>query len=178
MNKGVVQSKGEWLLFLGADDKLYSKETLNNIFNKPIDNSTELILGKIKFDWKKNDTYFIKKNNGVITPSWSNQIWIKNTLPHQGIFYNRNVFEDVGYSLNYGILADYALNLKLYKEKLKVKVIDTIISVCATNGISKKYSWKLYKEEIKLKTEASSIVLKPFFLFIAGVKYIVKRLGF
>lgn len=177
MNKGIALSKGDWLFFLGTDDKLYAQETLSSIFNKQIDNDIELILGKVQFERKKPDTYFIRKNNGVATPSWSKKLWLKNTLPHQGIFYRRSLFDNKKYDLRYLILADYAFNLGLFKTKTKVEIVDEIITLCGTGGISKRYNVKLYKEEIKLKTEASSVWLKPFFIFLSGIKYTVKRLG-
>jgi len=176
MNKGISLSKGKWLLFLGCDDKLYSNEILDAIFSEPFDRSTKLIIGKIKFDWQKKDSFFVKKNDGVVSPFWSKRIWIKNTLPHQGVFYNESVFDNMSYSLNFAILADYALNLNLFKAQVKIKVIDNIISVCGTNGISKNYSWKLYREEINLKTAESSILLKPLFIINAGIKFVIKRL--
>lgn len=178
MNKGIFLSKGQWLLFLGCDDKFFSNETLNNIFSKPVVHNTKLIMGKVKYDWRKEDSNFIKNNDGVVTPSWSKKIWIKNTLPHQGLFYNRNVFDNINYSLDYNILSDYALNLKLYIEKVEIKNVDTIISICGTSGISKSYIKKLYIEEIKLKTDESSILFKPFFIIISSIKYLIKRLNF
>lgn len=178
MNKGISLSKGNWLLFLGADDKLYSNEILSNIFNEPVDKSTELIIGKIKFDWKKTDSSFLKRNDGIITPAWSKKIWIKNTLPHQGVFYNMCVFQDARYSFDYDILADYAFNLCLYKKNTNVKVVDAIISICGANGVSKNYNWSQYQEEIKLKTTESSILFKPFFIVNSGIKYLIKKLKY
>ena len=63
----------------------------------------------------------------------------------------------------------------MFKKNTKVKFLNNIIALCGTSGISKKYDWKLYKEEIELKTSESSLLLKPLFVIIAISKYLIKR---
>ena len=72
------------------------------------------------------------------------------------------------------VLADYDFNINLYRSKPKVKIIDAIITSCGADGLSKKYTWSMYKEEIDLKTKASSILYWPFFLKLAILKYLFK----
>src|SRR5207249_8662492 len=64
MNKGVLRSKGDWLLFLGADDFLLGPEVLENIFEVFLPRTkskADLIFGsglsngtilKNSFDWR------------------------------------------------------------------------------------------------------------------------------
>jgi len=174
MNKGISIAKGEWLYFLGTDDCLFNKTTLATIFSKPILDQTKILIGKIKYDWKEKDSVFIKRKDGLFTSSWSKKLWIKNSLHHQSLFYRKKLFTSRKYSLKYKILADYAFNLRLYKKGIKIKMVDKTIAVCRTTGLSKQYNWNLYKEEIELKTEESSILLKPLFFFIAFVKFLLK----
>ncbi len=176
MNRGISHSRGEWIYFLGSDDKLYDKNVLKSIFSNDENDEREMIIGKIRYDWNKSDSFFNKFKNGFVSSTWSNKIWIKNTLHHQSIFYKKELFLNQKYSLNYKVLSDYAFNLKLFKKKKKVKIIDDIIAVCGTNGISKKYNWNLYREEIHLKTMESSTWLKPLFVLICGLKFFIKNL--
>ena len=175
MNKGISLAKGEWLCFLGADDQLFNKTTLATIFSRPITDQPKILIGKIKYDWKEKDSVFIKRKDGLVTSSWSKKLWIKNVLHHQSLFYRKELFATRKYSLKYKILADYAFNLHLYKKRIKIRIVDETIAVCGTEGLSKKYNWNLYKEEIELKTGESSLLLKPLFFFIAFVKYLLKR---
>ncbi len=175
MNKGIELSKGEWLYFLGADDIFFDKDTLASIFKANIDSKFDLIIGSVRYNFSVQDSLFLKKNDGNVSSSWSKKMWIKNTLHHQGILYKKSLFEKQYYSIKYKILADYALNLNLYEKGIKAFTTEQIIAVCGTNGLSKGYHWKMYQEEISLKTNQSSIVLQPLFFVISSIKYLIKK---
>ncbi len=175
MNKGIILSKGEWLYFLGDDDQLYTENTLDAIFRRPVENHAKMILGSIQYNLKKGDKVYANKSDGIVVSSWSKKIWIKNSIHHQGAFYKRELFSDLKYDLKYSILADHALNLKLFKKNIGIKMIDDIIALCGTDGQSKNYSWDLYKEEVTLKIAESSLLLKPIFIIIGFSKYLLKK---
>jgi len=178
MNKGILESKGEWLYFLGDDDQLYTENTLDAIFSQPVENHAKMIIGSIQYNLKKGDKVYANKGNGIVVSSWSKKLWIKNSIHHQGVFYKRELFSNLKYDLKYNILADHALNLILFKKGIGVKIIDDIIALCGTNGQSKNYSWDLYKEEITLKIGESSLLLKPVFMIIGFSKFLLKKIKF
>jgi len=175
MNKGINLSKGKWLYFLGTDDILFNPTILSSIFSKSIPHEKQMIIGRIKYDLKTNDNVYTHNNEGLVVSSWSRKLWIKNALHHQAVFYKKELFSNLKYDLKYTILADHALNLQLYKKKVDAKIIDTIIALCGTDGQSKKYHWKMYKEEIDLKVAASSYFFKPIFVIIGYIKYLLKK---
>ena len=177
MNTGISLANGDWIYFLGSDDQLNDSETLASVFDRKFNSEVAMIIGKIKYAFSKADTQFIKKNNGVFTSSWSKTIWFKNTLHHQSLFYKSTLFNQGTFDTSYAILADYHFNLQLFKSDIKTASIDEVIAVCATGGHSKNYSWKLYREEIRLKSAHSSKVLSPFFFIIALTKYILKNVN-
>lgn len=176
MNKGILLAKKEWIYFLGADDKFYNENVLKSIFSKSISEENKLILGNIRYDLKKGDRVYINNRHGLVKPSWSLKLWIKNSVHHQGIFYKRDLFSERGYELKYKVLADYAFNLYLYTKKVKVKICDNVFSLCGARGLSKKYNYSLYREEVKLKVDNSSILLKPIFFIISLTKYSIKKI--
>jgi glycosyltransferase involved in cell wall biosynthesis len=165
MNKGIEKSRGEWLYFLGADDKFSSNQTLLLFFMLKEFNSEKLLIGDIKY-----------LNNIKFISSFSSKLWFKNTIHHQSIFYKRELFDKLRYNENYKVLADYHLNLQLFKQRVAYKKIDRIVAVCGEAGISKNYNWKLYKEEIMLKTSLSSIFMKPIFFILGISKYLFRNL--
>lgn len=169
MNKGVALSKGEWFYFLGSGDFLKDENTLELIL-RFLENKNDLVIADIKYD----NVHFLGKNDSVFKSKFNNFLWIKNTLHHQSLFYNRRIFDKHLYNVDYKILADYDLNLKLFKSKINTIKINEIVAICETNGISKKYNWSLYSEEVFVKTKNSTILLKPFFLFLAYLKFILK----
>ncbi len=175
MNKGIDLSSGEWLYFLGSDDVLYDNNTLEQVFTSKIEVDISLIIGRIQYDSKDDDSNRMNKIHNMFS-LWSTKLWIKNTPHHQGIFYRKHVFDHFKYDLSFKILSDYNLNLQLYRKNYKPKLLDFIIAICGADGISKNYDWQMYNEEIKLKTKQSSVLLKPFFYALALGKYIIKKI--
>lgn len=167
MNKGIDLAKGEWLYFLGTDDKLCGNNTLEKVFNKKINNTTKIVFGNIEYNFKN-------KQSEIFNSSWSFKFWLKNTLHHQSAFYRKDLFTTQKFSKDYKILADYALNLSFFCKKVKVEKVNQTISICNPYGISKNKNWPHYKEEIKLKTDVSSKLLQPVFFIIAFLKFITK----
>ena len=176
MNKGVSLAQGEWLYFMGVDDYFYDIDVLKSLAPLFETKSIKLIIGRIVYRFRDQDSIFIKKNKGLIKPIWSKKIWISNTLPHQGIFYQRSVFDSKRYDVRYEILGDYAFNLNLWKEKTPILIAENIIAYCGTSGISKKFSFSLYNEELLLKTRATSIFYIPLFSILMVVKYFFKKI--
>ncbi|MDO6760188.1 glycosyltransferase [Tamlana sp. 2_MG-2023] len=175
MNKGVTLASGEWLYFMGVDDSFYDVGVLESVdfyFRKK---DIKLILGQIVYDLGGKDSYFVRKNKGLIRPKWSNEMWIKNTLHHQGAFYHKSNFEKEYYDMSYKILADYAFNLNLWKRRIPVVILDKKIASCGSKGMSKKYNYTLYKEDIILKTKASSILLTPLFVLFSVIKFCLNK---
>jgi len=174
MNKGVNLSKGDWLYFLGADDIFMDNNTLASVFNQTYEKE-DLLLGCIKYSYDETDSFIIKNRDGLVVSELSRKLWLKNVVHHQAMFYKRTVFDRHKYPLDYNILADYALNLKLFKEKVIAKKIDVVIALCGSQGVSKNYNWSLYCEEIKLKTAVTSKWHQPLFFIIASFKYLIKK---
>ncbi len=174
MNKGISFAKGEWLYFLGADDEIAKNTTLKDIFDKKISGKISIISGKVSYKEGSNPFIYNKKNN-TKTPSWSFLMWIRNGLHHQGTFYKKELISTQMYTVSYKILADYALNLQLYKKNNTCFLIEDIIAKCSAEGVSKKGGWEIYKEEIILKSKNSSKIFFPLFYLISVTKYVLKK---
>nr|WP_081816958.1 glycosyltransferase [Polaribacter sp. Hel_I_88] len=174
MNKGISLAKGEWLYFLGTGD-FFNNETVLQEVSKYLSNNTySIISGSIVYQGNKKP-FVYSKSKMTKTPFWSFSMWIRNGLHHQGTFYKKVLFKDIKYPLKYKILSDYWLNLYLYKSTISCKIINTIIANCNSDGVSKAGSWKIYKEEIDLKTDLSSVLFSPFFYSIAYIKFLSRK---
>lgn len=175
MNKGITLSKGKWLYFLGTEDVFFNDTVLEYIFNDLSLEKETIVAGKIVYQGKKKP-FIHSKNKMVKEVSWSNSMWIRNGLHHQGTFYKKALFKNKKYDLKYKILSDYWFNLYLFKNKVKCKIIDIIIAKCNSDGVSKSGSWSIYQEEINLKKSLSSLFFKPFFYIVAVLKYISRKI--
>ena len=47
MNKGIRTAKGEWINFMNAGDLFYSKDTLEKVFSKSINDNIKVIYGDV-----------------------------------------------------------------------------------------------------------------------------------
>lgn len=104
MNKATKYGKGDFYLFLGADDILYN--TLHEVIPS-ITNLNCLYYGNV---------YFEKNKSVYDGPFNSSKIVVKN-ICHQAILYPKVVFKKYQYNLKYKIRADHYLNLQCFVDK-------------------------------------------------------------
>jgi putative colanic acid biosynthesis glycosyltransferase len=166
MNQGIEIAKGDWLLFLGADDLLYDKNVLKDIFEDTT-YPTDLILGKVE-----NINISDKLIKRIYTNNFDCGLYWRNTIHHQGIFYRKSIFIKHRYNEDFKILADYALNLELLRSKTTSFFIDRFISKSNADGVSKRFTKELYQEELKLKKQHT-----PYWAYLLNCFWIpIKRL--
>jgi glycosyltransferase involved in cell wall biosynthesis len=134
-NKVLSKATGEWVLFLGADDKLFDHSTISNSFSilKKIDNTIDLAYGRVRLVSKEYETIL------DLGKDWNKTrkcIKEKMCMPHQGIFHKKSLFDNNGkFNTNYYISADYDFIRKVLLES-NVLYMDMIISCMLVGGIS------------------------------------------
>jgi glycosyltransferase involved in cell wall biosynthesis len=101
MNKAVTHTKGQWIIFIGADDEL--AEGFGDMV-AALKEADSIYYGNVIFYGnefcKVYDDYYLTKLN----------------ICHQGIFYPKAVFDKYQYDTKYRVYADYHLNLRLWKD--------------------------------------------------------------
>jgi glycosyltransferase involved in cell wall biosynthesis len=129
-NKSVDTVNGKYIVFIGADDYLYSNsilEEVERLISSQISSTVDpLVLGRVKIG---NSDLFFKSVISIKT------LFI-NSVHHQGVFYPKVLFSRFRYDNSSKIVADYELNLILYLKKMKFIQIENIICVCGQNGVS------------------------------------------
>lgn len=126
MNKGIELSTGDYLYFMGADDKLYESYTIENLIPSLL--NQDVLIGKVIYD-----------NGHIFNSSFGFKTLLNNTVHHQGIFYSKKFFTSFRYDTGFNLIADYELNLRLYikKDQIKYKFIPDFISICKEGGSSR-----------------------------------------
>ena len=171
MNKGIDTARGEWLFFSGVDDCFACPEILETLFAKGrIAPGTQLICGNVL------------RGDGKITKSRFNRLlYVKNTVPHQGAFYRRDLFATYRYGCRdkfnqrvfYKISGDYHLNLSLFLNHIPHQYIDMTIMRCG-RGRSLSGSFAGYREEIVIRHQLLGYGISILFDFLTLIRFFRK----
>ena len=173
MNKGIEKSVGEWLYFIGADDELASENVFSRFFvNNHAASGIDILFGSVINVGIRN-----KLVPTLHTSSFGPKLRWKNTLHHQSAFFRRSLFHDSKYNISYKVLADYDFHLHCLKTGVRAKFHPAVVARCGASGVSKKFTWSLYAEELRIKKKQLSIFY--FLLNIPWIcaKYLAKNLS-
>jgi glycosyltransferase involved in cell wall biosynthesis len=133
MNKGIEKAKGEWILFLGSDDKLHDQTVLKDIAKVVNITKDSVIYGDAQVDgnvsWAKGEKVYGGK--------FSLYRLLRRNICHQVIFYKKSFLQQhhLRYNLTYPVSADWDLNLRAWLNK-PFHYCPRIISTFTAGGIS------------------------------------------
>ena len=130
MNKGIAIATGEWLYFLGCDDKFFDRKVLIDIFGVRENLEYDVLYGNVLL--KSSDKIY----GGCFN---SYKLFLKN-ICHQAIFAKKHVFDKLGYfNTRYKVWADWVFNLKWFNDReIKHKYISRTIAIYSEDGYSSK----------------------------------------
>lgn len=124
MNKALKIASGVFLIFLGADDHFISANVLERFSVFMTDNNCNYYGNVLRP--LKNDLYCGKFNKYKLA--------VKN-IPHQAIFYCKDVYKKYTYDINIRIFADYKYNLLVWKN-YKYLYVNLTVSYFESAGAS------------------------------------------
>lgn len=125
MNKGIQASRGQWLYFLGCDDKLISPKILETIAPHLSNEQCQIAYGNVE-----------TSNGALIQSKYSLKLLLHNTIHHQSCFYNKDLYNSFNYDSNLKLISDYELNLICYLNKTPSLRLNTTIAYCRDGGAS------------------------------------------
>lgn len=150
-NKGIKNSRGKWLYFLGSDDILHSPRVLEEVNHKisTIERPARLIYGRVVLQTEGQEIVKItgKKDETRIN-------YLRIPFDHQATFYHRSIFDEYGpYDQKFAIIADYEHQLRLIiQHRVKIQYIPVSIAIHPYGGIS-----TLAKNRLMIFLEAEKI---------------------
>ena len=140
MNKGIRQSTGEWLYFLGCDDVLHDKDVLKSIF-QPDRIGVDVIYGNVLLKQKQ-----VVRGGAFSAIRFFEKL---DNIVHQAIFCRRNVYEKVGFfDPKMVVAADFAHNLAWFGHPgIRHVYVDKVIAIYNETGLSSTIVDKKFHEE-------------------------------
>lgn len=171
VNKAIKAAEGNVIYVLGADDILASDEILEHVAAH-FTTEVSLVYGHVRNIHIQN-----KAVPEVHSSSFSNLLYLKNTLHQQGCFYRKTLFEKELFNPEYKIFGDYDLHLKWFEEKILTYKLDQTIAICEASGLSKQVVWSLYKEELMMKRKRLSSALFLINCLWVPLKFIRKKIS-
>lgn len=170
-NKGIKQSSGEWISFLGADDELY-RDALYN-YHQYIRARSNTAL-----DYVSSKVALVSEGRifRIFGERWN---WKKfrysMQVAHVGSIHHLNLYQRYGiYDESYKIVGDYEFLLRV-GNKLNAGYIDAITANMCPGGISDSYRAILEAARAKFFTARISMILVILGAWMAIVKLFLRR---
>lgn len=149
-NKGIKRAKGQWILFIGADDML--EDGALNHYATYINAHPDLdfISAKVNYINEEGNTIAITGR------MWNyNRCRINMDVTHVASLTNKDYFNRMGlFDVSYKIVGDYELLMR-GGPTLRAGFLDHIVATMAIGGIS--FSVKGLKEQMRVKIECGNM---------------------
>ena len=160
MNKSLDIASGDFLLFLGADDVLYSHNTIEIVARNCLSRNC-VYYGNVIF----------KPSGKIYKGKFNNIKWAIINICHQAIFYPKEIYNNYKYKLKYKVYADYEYNLRLLSNRIVFRYLDVIVTIYDSSGFSSKTDDIAFEED-RLKLVKNAVGWIPMFCGVMYRKYI------
>lgn len=152
MNKGINCAKGRWILFINDGDLLLRIPSA--------------LFDKTNWNYDAIACSVLSENKRVLSPNYNKCIMIHNTIPHQGLFYNKFITIPQ-FDISYKIYSDYDYNLYMYKNGKNILIENEVVAFHSLLGISndKKNAEELFTIIINRNGYICALLSKIYFGF-------------
>lgn len=135
MNKGIDRCQGEWLLFLHADDYLRTPAAWEKV-SPVLDTGAGIVATPVKVFSPNGDSRRFQASD------WRFKTRFKTTIPHQGAFIHRSLFDRLGpYDTQWRIGMDYEWFLRAFRHKIPITLYPEAVVGMRDTGVSSRRDW-------------------------------------
>jgi glycosyltransferase involved in cell wall biosynthesis len=133
-NKALKVAQGDWVYFLGADDYFVDEHVLARVALNLKGGSSGARVAYGRVDLVRKDGSVIE----TFGSPWKRQKFFElMTLPHQGVFHHRSLFQEHGcFNEEFRIAGDYELLLRELKFRDPLFIADGTIAAMQFGGMS------------------------------------------
>jgi glycosyltransferase involved in cell wall biosynthesis len=135
-NKGLEQTNGDWVCFLGADDFFWDEKILEKLSNalSTIPPEVRLAYAQVMLIGTSDEALFPV---GEPWDAFRDRFHKGACLPHQGVLHRRSLFERMGgFDESFRIGGDYEIMLRELKAAEAVFIPDMIVTGMRQGGLS------------------------------------------
>ena len=151
-NKALTKASGDWILFLGSDDRLHHPESMARAAERLADVPAGTLLAYARVLYIRSNGKMQSRNG-----PWSEMrkdMLIESRIYHQGCFHSPALFEHVGkFDTNFTYCSDYKLILQSLPYGDPVFLSDFIIvdQYGGSHSSLRRNRWAIYKENAQMK---------------------------
>ncbi|MCF3648742.1 glycosyltransferase family 2 protein [Synoicihabitans lomoniglobus] len=166
MNTGIAAARGEWIYFIGADDRLAAPNVLEKIAVLLRATSHDIVGAQARYS--DGRLYATRPPLHPIR---------RNPLHHQSTFYRRSRITAHGkFDAVLRVAADYDFNLRLIGAGAVVDRSDVLVAHCQAGGLSDAGNWVSYGEEITVRHRHFPLWRSLPWDFVSCVRFVRKKL--
>jgi glycosyltransferase involved in cell wall biosynthesis len=134
-NKGVSHANGDWIIFLGADDYLWSSDSLEKMAPQlaNVSNLTKIVYACVM------GVEASGKQQGIWSSDWNRKKFANGGMyfSHQGVFHHKTLFTQYGmFDESYCLALDYELMLRYLVNHDAIFIPGIIVSAMQSGGMS------------------------------------------
>jgi len=141
-NKTLAHARGEYVCFIGADDKWADADSLTRLFDAIGDDEYDLVTSQGNFYNSETGKSF------TLGSAWDyKRFGPRMIICHPGLIHHRSLFERYGlFDASYSITGDLDFLLRL-PENMRTLHVESITLVIGMDGVSRQYVGKRLKEQ-------------------------------
>ncbi len=130
MNKGILKSGGEYLLFMNSGDIFVDQLVVSDVVNSGL--TEDLVYGDV---YAENE---LRRKSWCPSPKLTFNVFFRESIPHQSTFIRRSLFDIVGlYNEQLKIVSDWEFSmLAVCKYQCSYRHINRFIALFMEDGIS------------------------------------------
>ncbi len=175
-NKALTRARGEWVYFLGADDYFVDANVLESVANyvTQIPESYKVVYGQVRHISVSGNYLYTRGEPWNLVGNRFKQLM---TIPHQGVFHHKSLFEKYGnFDESFKIAGDYEFLLRELKHS-KAYFIPMPIACMSQDGVGSKTSNSLIIiNELRIAQKKNHLTIPGPFWLLALIRVYLRSL--